>query len=320
MSIRYDERNKCWRWEFDKIVAGKRLRLSRLLQKSWSETQARRYDDAETARILTELTSGRAPLIERAVALYVEEHLAGTKDRVNAGRHLSKLIPFFQGHRLNELGTVSREYIKATKGELAPATIKQRLALLQAAANYALKHHGMGKVEWIAQMTMPSVKNDRAEFLTRAQVLRVARACKCRGTRALVLMTFATGSRPGECHRSQREGDSHLLIRQKNGTWERKPVPPWARRYLRHWPMRYGYSYYSERFREARAAVGLDHIHPHDLRHSTASVLIKDGASLRQVGLVLGHKTAQATARYTHLADEEKRRLLEGLGRKVPHN
>lgn len=317
MPIRWDERNRRWRWEFDKIISGQRFRSSRLLPRDWSEAAARRFDERESARIYSELTLGKPPLIERAVALYVSEHLVHTRDRRNAGRHLAQLLPFITGRRLNELGQVSREYIKATP-HLAPATVKQRLALLQAAANYALKHHGLGRVEWIAQVTMPSVRNARQVFPDRRDVLRLARCCRDRATRALVLVTFATGSRPGECHRSAVEGDCLVLV-QKNGELERKPVPARVVRYLRHWPMRRGYSYHSRVIREARARAGLPGLHPHDLRHGAASALLASGASLRQVGLVLGHKSAQATARYTHLADEEKRRLLAALWRKPPH-
>lgn len=318
MPIRWDERNRRYRWEFDKVIEGQRFRSSRLLPKDWSEATARRFDAKESARVYNELTLGKPPLIERAVALYVSEHLPHTKDRLNAGRHLAKLVPVIAGRRLNELGAVSRKYIADSK-KLAPATVKQRLALLQAAANYALKYHGLGRVEWIAQMTLPAVRNARQLFPDRRDVLLLARKCRDRATRALVLVTFATGSRPGECHRSTVDGDC-LVVVQKNGEVERKPVPPRVRRYLRHWPMKHGYTYHSKRIREARVAAGMPALHAHDLRHGAASALLAAGASLRQVGLVLGHKSAQATARYTHLADEEKRRLLVGLWQKSPHS
>lgn len=318
MPIRWDERNRRWRWEFDKVVAGQRFRSSRLLPRDWSEARARQYDAKESARIYNELSLGRPPLIERAVALYITEHLSTRKDRRNAGRHLAALLPFIAGRRLNELGAVSRAYIVASK-KLAPATVRQRLAYMQAAANHALKYHGLGKVEWVAQIVLPSVRNARQLFPDRRDVLVLARKCRDFATRALILMTFATGSRPGECHRSTVDGDC-LVIVQKNGEVERKPVPPRVRRYLRHWPMRYGYSYHARVMREARVAAGMPTLHLHDLRHGAASALLESGASLRQVGLVLGHKSAQATGRYTHLADKEKRRLLAGLWQKSPHS
>ena len=99
----------------------------------------------------------------------------------------------------------------------------------------------------------------------------------------------------------------------KNGDRELKPVPVRFRRYVRHWPLPHDYSWHSRVFREARATVGLDHIKPHDLRHSTASALIDADATLKQVGGVLGHRTAQATNRYAHLYTERKIKLLEAI-------
>lgn len=42
----------------------------------------------------------------------------------------------------------------------------------------------------------------------------------------------------------------------------------------------------------------------HDLRHSFASVAIRDGISLLIIGKLLGHALPETTARYAHLADE----------------
>jgi integrase len=53
-----------------------------------------------------------------------------------------------------------------------------------------------------------------------------------------------------------------------------------------------------------RRTAGLDDVHFHDLRHSYASLLVNDGASLPIIGRLLGHTQAQTTMRYAHLADD----------------
>jgi integrase len=52
----------------------------------------------------------------------------------------------------------------------------------------------------------------------------------------------------------------------------------------------------------------------HDLRHSFASQLVNQGASLPLIGALLGHTQAQTTARYAHLFDDPQRAAVERVG------
>ena len=49
----------------------------------------------------------------------------------------------------------------------------------------------------------------------------------------------------------------------------------------------------------------------HDLRHSFASQALASGLTLPQIGELLGHKSAQTTKRYAHLADELKKQAAK---------
>lgn len=60
-----------------------------------------------------------------------------------------------------------------------------------------------------------------------------------------------------------------------------------------------------------RAAIGRPDVRVHDLRHSRASALARNGASLLQIGKVLGHTSPQTTARYSHLVDRDLADLVE---------
>lgn len=57
------------------------------------------------------------------------------------------------------------------------------------------------------------------------------------------------------------------------------------------------------RWGKIRKAAGLIDFRWHDLRHSTASFLAQNGASLPEIGAVLGHKSPSATQRYAHLVE-----------------
>ena len=55
----------------------------------------------------------------------------------------------------------------------------------------------------------------------------------------------------------------------------------------------------------------------HDLRHSTASYLAMNGASLLEIADILGHKTLQRVKRYGHLSEDHKADVLERMNKKV---
>jgi len=61
----------------------------------------------------------------------------------------------------------------------------------------------------------------------------------------------------------------------------------------------------------ARREAGLDDLRLHDLRHDAASRLARAGATLLEIGEVLGHRSTQTTKRYAHLSTEHKRALTD---------
>ena len=69
-------------------------------------------------------------------------------------------------------------------------------------------------------------------------------------------------------------------------------------------------------FETAVKKAGIEHCRFHDLRHTFASHLLMNGASLKDVQELLGHKTIEMTLRYGHLSQPHKMKavnLLNGL-------
>jgi integrase len=55
----------------------------------------------------------------------------------------------------------------------------------------------------------------------------------------------------------------------------------------------------------------------HDLRHSAASYLAMDGASLAEIAEVLGHKTLQMVKRYAHLSDAHTSNVVSRMNKMI---
>lgn len=67
----------------------------------------------------------------------------------------------------------------------------------------------------------------------------------------------------------------------------------------------------SERFRDLLRRFGMDRpeISTHSIRHSTATHLLENGASVRHVQELLGHHSIESTVRYTHLMTDSLARV-----------
>lgn len=63
--------------------------------------------------------------------------------------------------------------------------------------------------------------------------------------------------------------------------------------------------------------AGIEDFRFHDLRHSAASYLAMNGASLAEIAEVLGHKTLQMVKRYAHLSEAHTADVVERMNNKI---
>lgn len=225
------------------------------------------------------------------------------------------MAPYFEGRPLAELPTVCARYLADHRTKLAPATIRNRLRYLTAACRWSWKHHGMGDADPAARVAMPAVKNDRQTYITRAQMLQLAKACGQWETRAMIRVAFYSGMRFSEIQRARVEGSTFVLDDTKNGEPRRVPIHPRIRCLVDYcWPPYETMHYW---FSRARKAVGMPQLHFHDLRHSSASAMLNAGVPLYTVGAVLGHKSSASTQRYAHHAQAVLIDAVGAIGRRT---
>ena len=177
---------------------------------------------------------------------------------------------------------------------------------------------------WPARL-MLSEPAGRVRYLTDAERARLLRAAAADPLmRAAIVVSLSTGMRQGELLRLEwRDIDFERATVVIRVTKTDKPrsvflaqaardalkalrsapvVSPTYVFVLRDGrPLRKGLL--EARWRKIRTAAALDDFRWHDLRHSCASFLAQHGATLPQIGAVLGHASPAVTQRYSHLVE-----------------
>jgi integrase len=325
MPVFYDNRNRRWRFQLRRVVAGRAVRTSRLLPKDWGRAEAEAFDRAETARLfgVAAGTITESPSIERAIELWLD-HKRDQANTIKAAANLAAFLPYYEGKTFADLPAIATEYIKAERDTLAAGTIRNRLAYLRSACNWAWKHHGMGDQEPGARMVMPVVKNERRYYLSPADVNRLATHCGA-DMAAIIRLAFYCGLRwvsellprtPADV--CKIEGTTWLHVgKTKNSLPRMVPVHPAALADLKRLPFDRAHwrTYYAE-FEAARKAIGRPEVTMHDLRHSLASAIISQGGTLSDVQGALHHESVQSSARYAHLYPSRLKAVLFEVGKK----
>jgi integrase len=290
-----------FRYEFDRLVEGRRQRLTKLLPLAWNRSQAEEYARKQDGDLWAVATGSVKPrgFISDAVALYLKHRSPHLKNRISLERELANCLDAYAGRYIDELAGVALEYAD-TKG-LSPGTIRNRLAYLRAACRYAWKHHGLGEHDPAERMSMPSVNNERHMYLTRTEVLHLTRKLRNPWARAVVLVAFYSGMRLGEIMRAEVTPQGWLLKDTKNGARRIVPIHPKVAYLARQWPPQCGSSTVQHALKRVSRAMGYKDLRFHDLRHSAASAMANAGVNQYTVGAVLGHKAGASTQRYSHL-------------------
>jgi len=221
----------------------------------------------------------------------------------------------------------------------APGTVNQYLRTLSHAFSVAVN-------EWIWLETNPMRRvrllpepRGRVRFLTDAERPRLLAACQASSNRhlyPLVILALATGARKMELLSltwPQVDIGRALmtLYETKNGEPRSIPLTGPAVDVIRahakvvrldtplvfprvdgRRPIDIRYAWY-----EALRQAEIDQFRFHDLRHSAASYLAMNGASLVEIADVLGHRTLVMVKRYAHLSEGHTRSVLDRMANEV---
>ena len=261
-------------------------------------------------------------------------HLLWFKDQVGRRRLLNVTAA-----DLNELKGRLKSKPNRYGRMRAPGTVNRYMTSLSHVYSLAVREW-----EWLDTNPMRKVSKlteprGRVRYLSEDERKSLLTACRENQNKLLypfVVLALSTGARAGELqHLTWKDVDlkagrgvlhntknkerraiairGHALdeirklgkVRRIDTPWifpSREGIKPWA--YRREWE-------------RAVKAAEIDDFRFHDLRHTTASYLAMNGATLPEIAGVLGHKTLQMVSRYAHLSDQHIAGTVEAMNRKI---
>lgn len=233
---------------------------------------------------------------------------------------------------------VSREVLRTTPGprkaRKSEATINRSLAALSAVFSHGIK------LKWIAENPCSKVQKlrepkGRTRFLSDSERTRLLNACKQNEALYLaVVLSLSTGARKQEIMSLRwaqidfNRGTATLLT-TKNEEVRVLPLIGVALDLLKShydqsendlvFPGKDGSKPIDLRssWEKALKMAEIDDFRWHDLRHSAASYLAMNGASVLEIADILGHKTLQMVKRYAHLSEQHSHSVVADMNKKI---
>jgi len=221
-----------------------------------------------------------------------------------------------------------------------PATVVRYMADLSNALSVAA-----GEWEWIDANPMHKVKKprlpqERVRFLNHEERECLLRACRdspCPYLYPVVVIALSTGARYSEVmHLRWKDVDLERGIARLEHTKNRDrralPLTHHALEVVRElrdqhkrtdtdllFPRADGQAPIELRkhWNRALQEAGIEDFRFHDLRHTAASYLAMNGATLAEIADVLGHRTLQMVKRYAHLSDQHTASVVERMNRRM---
>lgn len=280
-----------------------------------------------------EVARGKDPSGQRA-ALRASETVASLCDRYLAEHASKRSHRHDKGHVENtikpEWGTkrvaeVSKADVLALKRKMAdrPIAFNRLQALVSAMWKFG---------DYPFERVKKNAETQRKRYLTKEERERLEEAFDETEVQyphaiALLRVLYLTGARFSEiaaAKRSQYRDGCLYLTQHKTAAKEGPKIivfPQEAREIVESISPRGGWlvglnSYPSLVWDLVRKRAKLKDFRLHDLRHSFASDALADGATLGEIGEVLGHRDTATTRRYAHLSTEGKLAVVERVARR----
>jgi integrase len=239
----------------------------------------------------------------------------------------------------NKREVLLTELVGKKKRTRTPATANRYMSVLSHMFTVAVNEWELLEIHPMKKLAKLKEPRGRVRFLEDKERLRLLEACKQSKYPALyniVVLALSTGARRGEIINLRwKDVDFKRRIitlhETKNG--ERRILPLTGHAYecmQMHEKVRridtdfvfpsadpkqvMNFQFY---WNQAVKAANIQDFRFHDLRHSAASYLAMNGASLAEIAEVLGHKTLQMVKRYAHLSEAHTSKVVASMNERI---
>lgn len=213
----------------------------------------------------------------------------------------------------------------------SPSTVNVAIAALRFLFSTTL-----GRPDVMATVRAVRVQHHQPDVPSGSEVAALLDCARTVKHRAMLMVLYGCGLRVSEMlHLRPADIDSRrrvVHVRDTKNRYDRiVPLPAKTllamRTYWKSDPVRRTFIFRSPKgdvpmsreavllaIKRAAVAAGMTRrVHPHLLRHAFATHLLEIGTDLRTVQILLGHRSMQSTARYTHLSEARRATLRSPL-------
>jgi integrase len=285
-----------------------------------------------------------AELIDR----YIREVLPGKRDKANPARQLSwwkdQLGAYMLADVTPALLVEHRDKLAGSTTvrhqERTPATVNRYMAVLSHAFTIAVKEWQWLEDNPLRKVSKPKEPRGRVRFLSdseRARLLAACRAHKSPDLYLAVVLSLSTGARQQEImslrwYQVDLNAGVIRLEQTKNGERRALPLTGHALDLVRERAKvrRIDTDLLFPSHHDTAKPINLRNVwlaalkqadikdfRWHDLRHSAASYLAMNGATLAEIAEVLGHKTLAMVKRYAHLSEQHTAAVVARMNERI---
>lgn len=320
-----------------KVVSPYRESAQRILKKIETEIAEGKYLDIKKKE-------RKNIRFEDFAQQYLKSYVEFENKNVRNQRNLiNGLVKQFKGNNLEQIDTLMiRQYLSRRLKSVRPSTVNREWSMLKSMFNRAFEWGLFSGVNPTNSIKKLPENNERTRWLKEEE--QEVLLSNCQGmTKIIVLIALKTGMRWGEITslKWRQNPNSNYVDFQNNIIFVHESLSKSKKsRYiplsdsiisaLEKLPKQAGTDYIfwnhkTERivrtirtsFENAVKKSGISNFKFHDLRHTFASQLVRNGVDLYVVQKLLGHANPKMTQRYAHLSSKQLKDAIKLIDSKI---